>query len=144
MDISKLTLKLLRFGAEQAGVGGVVEPVLFDLFSQDELPECDILVAADVLYNKELAQQIGKRVVEVLSRDSPPSLLITDSQRFHGTDFLQDVNDIVSDQAPLEWKYFELQNIWASGVMIDGDQTYDATTRMVSTGWPARSDLEVD
>lgn len=135
IDISKLTLKLLRFGAEQAGVGEIVETAIFDLFSNEDLPDCDILVAADVLYNKELAQQIGRRVVEVLNRDRPPSLLITDSQRFHGTDFLQAVNEILPDQPPLQWSYCELRNIWASGVMIDGDQTYDATTRMVSTRW---------
>ena len=138
VDISTLTLKLLRFGAEKAGVGDVVEAVQFDLFSGDPLPECDILVAADVLYNEELAQQIGIRVVEALSRnpDSPPCLLITDSQRFHGTDFLPGANDQLPERKqPLEWEYFELQNVQGSGVMIDGDQTYDATTRMVSTGW---------
>jgi len=139
IDISKLTLKLLKFGAEQAGVGDIVEPVQFDLFSGDALPDCDILVAADVLYNEELAQQIGKRVIEVLSRKSPPSLLITDSQRFHGTDFLQDVNTVLTDDhSPLEWDYYELQNVRGSGVMIDSDQTYDATTRMVSTGWSSQ------
>lgn len=135
IDISKLTLKLLRFGAEQAGVGDIVEPLQFDLFSGEPLPPCDILVAADVLYNEELARQIGKRVIEVQSRGSPPALLITDSQRFHGTDFLQEVNDVFPDRLPLEWEYFELQNVRGSGVMISGDQTYDATTRMVSMGW---------
>jgi predicted nicotinamide N-methyase len=135
IDISKLTLKLLRFGAEQAGVGDVVEPMQFDLFSKEPLPACDVMVAADVLYNEELAHQIGKRVVEVLRRDCPPAILITDSQRFHGTDFLQDVNEVFPDRLPLEWEYFELQNVRGSGVMIAEDQTYDATTRMVSTGW---------
>ena len=134
LDISKLTLKLLRFGAEQAGVGNIVETVLFDLFSGEKLPDCDILVAADVLYNEDLSQQIGKRVIEVLSRDHPPALLITDSQRFHGTDFTEDVNEIITpNHDPLQWSYYELKNVRASGVMIDEDQTYDSTTRMVST-----------
>lgn len=92
-------------------------------------------MAADVLYNEELAQQIGKRVIEVLCRTSPPSLLITDSQRFHGTDFLDDVNKACPDRPALAWDYFELKNVRGSGVMINEDQTYDATTRMVSAGW---------
>ncbi len=138
IDISKLTLKLLRFGAEEAGVGHIVDPVLFDLFSSDKLPECDILIAADVLYNEELANQVGKRVVEVMSRESPPFLLVTDSQRFHGTDFLPDVNGIMTDRPqPFEWDYYELKNVCSSGVMIDEDQTYDSTVRMVSVGWPS-------
>lgn len=135
LDISSLTLKLLQFGAEEAGVGDVVEPVLFDLYSHEVLPKCDILVAADVLYSPELAQQIGRRIVEVLKWDSPPCLVVTDSQRFHGTDFLPDVNGCFSDRSPLEWQYFELQNIKGSGVMIDADQIYDSLTRMVSVGW---------
>lgn len=135
LDVSGLTLKLLQYGAEKAGVGGIVQPTMFDLFSGEPLPECDILVAADVLYNSELAEQIGRRVIEVLERDVPPCLVVTDSQRFHGTDFLPDVNNCFPDRLPLEWQYFELKNVKGSGVMIDGDQMYDALTRMVSVGW---------
>jgi len=135
IDISKLTLKLLTFGAEQAGCGDIVQPMQFDLFSGESLPPCDIMVAADVLYNEELAHQIGKRVIEVQRRGSPPAILITDSQRFHGTDFLEGVNEVFPNLPALKWDHFELQNVRGSGVMISGDQTYDATTRMVSTGW---------
>jgi predicted nicotinamide N-methyase len=135
-DISKLTLKLLKYGAEQAGLGDIIEPLQFDLYSNERLPECDIMVAADVLYNEELANQIGKRCVEVLSRPNPPKLVITDSQRFHGTDFLADVNEQLSKIGKeLQWDYFLLQNVTGSGVMIEGDQTYDAKTRLVSDGW---------
>jgi predicted nicotinamide N-methyase len=135
LDISSLTLKLLQFGAKEAGVGDIVEPVLFDLYSNEALPQCDILVAADVLYSPDLAQQVGKKVVEVLEWEKPPCLIVTDSQRFHGTDFLQDVNDRFQDRSPLEWQYYELQNIKGSGVMIDADQIYDSIVRMVSVGW---------
>ena len=135
-DISKLTLKLLDYGAEQAGVGDIIESVKFDLYSREELPDCDIVVAADVLYNEDLAKQIGLRCVEVLSRPNPPKLLVTDSQRFHGTDFLEDVNVCLSGIGKeLEWDYFLLQNVTGSGVMIEGDQIYDAKTRLVSDGW---------
>jgi predicted nicotinamide N-methyase len=135
LDISPLALQLLQLGAEQAGVGEMVEAVEWDLFSCQPLPKCDILVAADVLYNAELAQQIGIRVMEVLKWESPPALLITDSQRFHGTDFLGGVNEVFPNRDPLQWEYFELQNVRGSGILIAEDQTYDSTTRMVSTGW---------
>mmetsp|Transcript_14673 Transcript_14673/g.17076 ORF Transcript_14673/g.17076 Transcript_14673/m.17076 type:complete len:331 (-) Transcript_14673:239-1231(-) len=139
-DISKLTLKLLRYGAEQAGLDKAIEPLYFDLYSNEKLPECDIVVAADVLYNEELAAQIGKRCVEVLSRPCPPKLIVTDSQRFHGTDFLEDVNAELlqlglGTSSKLEWEYFNLENITGSGVLIEGDQTYNAKTRLVSIGW---------
>lgn len=138
LDISKLTLKLLKFGAEQAGVDNVVRPIQFDLFSKEDLPDCDIIVVADLLYNEELAMEVGRRCVEVLSRKLPPKIIVTDSQRFRGTDFLKDVNSRLEGRyrhAPLEWEYYELVNIKGSGVMIDCDQVYDATTRMFSAGW---------
>ncbi len=137
-DISKLTLKLLKYGAEQADLGDIIEPLQFDLYSKESLPECDVVVAADVLYNEELAKQIGKRCVEVLNRPNKPKLVVTDSQRFHGTDFLGDVNkDLSRIGIQLEWEYIMLGNITGSGVMIEGDQTYDAKTRLVTTGWNA-------
>ena len=135
-DISKLTMKLLKYGAEQAGLGDIIEAVQFDLYSKEKLPECDIVVAADVLYNEELARQIGLRCVEVLTRPNSPKVIITDSQRFHGTDFLADINDLLYETGKeLHWEYFLLKNITGSGVMIEGDQTYDAKIRMVSDGW---------
>jgi predicted nicotinamide N-methyase len=135
-DISKLTLKLLNYGADYAGLGDIIQPVQFDLYSKELLPECDIVVAADVLYNEDLARQIGKRCVELLSRANAPKLVVTDSQRFHGTDFLSDVNDQLMDIGKeLKWEYFLLQNITGSGVMVEGDQIYDAKVRMVNHGW---------
>jgi len=137
-DISKLTLKLLKYGADQAGLGGIIEPLQFDLYSDESLPECDIVVAADVLYNEELAKQIGVRCIEVLKRPNSPKLVVTDSQRFHGTDFLEDVNkDLSKIGIHLEWEYFMLGNVTGSGVLIEGDQTYDSKTRLVRTGWNA-------
>ena len=69
---------------------------VFDVESDEPLPQADVVVAADVLYNKELAIEIGKRCYEVLSINTDkvhrPSLIVTDSQRFHGTDFLTELN----------------------------------------------------
>lgn len=143
-DISKLTLKLLKHGADQAGLGDVIETMKFDLYSNDQLPECDIVVAADVLYNEELAKQIGLRCVEVLSRPNPPKLVVTDSQRFHGTDFLVEMNEILNDRIgkTLQWDHFLLPDITGSGVLIEGDQTYDAKVRLVSDGWMKNQQLQ--
>lgn len=138
LDIANLSLKLLKFGATQACVGDIIKPVQFDLFSKEKLPDCDIVVAADVMYNEDIAMQIGERCVELLTRENPPKLIITDSQRFHGTDFLDGVNlrlEGKCEHVPLQWECIDLENFRGSGVMIDGDQTYDATTRMVSVGW---------
>ena len=135
-DISSLTLKLLKYGAEQAGLEDRIETLKFDLYSKEKLPECDIMVAADVLYNEELARQIGLRCIEVLSRPDPPKVLVTDSQRFHGTDFISEINaELNRIDKHLEWDFFLLQNVTGSGVMIEGDQTYDAKIRMISNGW---------
>lgn len=86
-DISPLALALLRHGAEKAGLANV-ETQTFDLFSQDALPLADVLVCSDLLYNPELAAQVGRRCGEALTtakqRGSSLSLLVTDSQRFSG------------------------------------------------------------
>lgn len=116
---------------------------VFDLFSNEPLPKCDIIVAADVLYNEELATQIGRRCLEALKPLSPssppPKLIVTDSQNFHGTDFLGMVNgheDRVG-LPPLVWEVEVLANFTGSGVMIEEDQLYDVTVRTLSTGWGA-------
>uniref|UniRef100_A0A7S4W6V0 Uncharacterized protein n=1 Tax=Ditylum brightwellii TaxID=49249 RepID=A0A7S4W6V0_9STRA len=138
-DINKLTLRLLKFGAEKMGLDGIIEGTVFDLFSSDPLPKCDIVVAADVLYNEYLATQIGLRCHEILSLKNPPSLVVTDSQRFHGTDFLQALNERLRSKdgkvKPLEWKECTLEQVTSSGVLVKEDQTYDVKTRMVSIGW---------
>ena len=61
-DINPLTLKLLEYGAKNAGISGILEGKYFDLFSDISLPECDILIVADVLYNQDLAKQVGQRI----------------------------------------------------------------------------------
>jgi predicted nicotinamide N-methyase len=135
LDISNLTLKLLMFGAREAGVDHVITPLQFDLFSDEPLPECDILLAADVLYNPELAMQVGKRVLDVLSREKPVKCIVTDSQRFHGTDFVPIVNKALQGKYEIEWNEYELKGFRGSGIMMTDDQTYDVRTRMISFGF---------
>mmetsp|Transcript_12481 Transcript_12481/g.25924 ORF Transcript_12481/g.25924 Transcript_12481/m.25924 type:complete len:355 (-) Transcript_12481:117-1181(-) len=136
-DISKLVLKLLNYGAERAGLGDIIEGRVFDLFSEEELPDCDVVVAADVLYNELLGMQMGLRCTEILSRPNPPKLIVTDSQRFHGTDFLPFVNAVLEKEGKpqIQWEEHKLEGFTGSGMLVEGDQTYDVTARMLSIGW---------
>jgi predicted nicotinamide N-methyase len=148
-DINPLSLQLLEYGAER--IEGIPPDVIhaknFDLFSSDPLPECDILVAADTLYNADLAKQIGVRLHEAIVRSfedghTPTRIIVTDSQKFHGTDFLAeqemiDLNAIFHDGKwkPLQWELETLKNFCGSGVLIDDDQVYDVDIRVIRWGW---------
>ena len=98
------------------------------------------MVVADVLYNEELSIQIGQRCQEVLSRNPPTKLIVTDTQRFHGTDFLVELNKEREKDGlfRLEWEEHVLNSVTASGVVIEEDQTYDAKTRLLSVGWGSK------
>lgn len=116
----------------------------FDLFSEVPLPESDIIIAADVLYNSELAAQVGRRIYEAISKnDKIPKLIVTDSQKFHGTDFLVEVKELKELSSllrergleELQWEMRQLTQVRGSGVLVDEDQTYDVDVRMICWGW---------
>jgi len=136
-DINAFTLKLLDYGFREAGLDEkVFETRMFDLCDENQklpLEEIDIVVIADVLYNEKLASYVGIRCWEVLTM-SNASLIVTDSQRFHGTNFVKTLNSRLEEQgiAPVEWQEVILYNITGSGIMIDDDQTYDIKARMLS------------
>lgn len=147
-DINPLTLKLLKFGAdcEERIEDGVVEAMRFDLFSNDPLPKSDVIIAADVLYNSRLAKRIGKRIHEAIVRsfdegDAPVKLIVTDSQSFHGTDFLQepelkDLNAMFKEESWEELRWEDTKcRFCGSGVMIDADQVYDVDVRTMKWGF---------
>ena len=148
-DINPLTLKLLEYGSEKdSRIGDAFEARYFDLFSDEALPECDILIAADVLYNPDLAMCVGRRLHEAIVRsfdqgDSPTKIILTDSQQFHGTNFLEEVNELKDLNSLfkengweyLKWETYKLNNVSGSGVLIDEDQTYDVDVRMICWGW---------
>ena len=151
-DINPLSLQLLEYGAskEEKIGSNVVEAKYFDLFSSDPLPDCDILVAADTLYNAELAKQVGHRLHEAITRSfedglTPTKIICTDSQKFHGTNFLEEqemiaLNAIFEEGKwkPLEWKLETLNNFCGSGVLIDEDQEYDVDVRVIRWGWDVK------
>jgi len=142
-DISPLALALLRHGAERAGLANV-ETQTFDLFSQDALPLADVLVCSDLLYNPELAAQVGRRCGEALTtakqRGSGLSLLVTDSQRFSGgqTAFTKALLEHLplagreDAAAALCWQATHLEQITGSGILIEEDQTYDIDASFIS------------
>lgn len=146
-DINPLSLQLLAYGAERMEVDDVVEAKHFDLFSSDPLPSCDILVAADTLYNANLAKQLGHRLHEVIVRSfegvhTPTKVIVTDSQKFRGTDFLaeqkiKNLNALFQDGdwQLLQWELETLHDVCGSGVLVDEDQTYDADVRIIRWGW---------
>lgn len=136
-DVNKLSLKLLDFGAKKAGLDKIIESKVFDLFSEHKLPKCDVVIAADILYNEMLGAQMGLRCTELLGQDVPPKIIITDSQRFAGTDFLPFVNTVMEKwgRPSLSWEETVVESFTGSGMLIEGDQTYDVTVRMISTGW---------
>jgi hypothetical protein len=120
----------------------------FDIFSKEKLLHCDILVAADVLYNSDLAKQIGLRLHELvsfaLSKKVPsPMIVIIDSQKFHGTNILneleqlRELNDLLVETGLdlLQWEDWKLQNVVGSGVLLDEDLVYNVDVRLLSWGW---------
>lgn len=111
----------------------IVVDAAFDLFSADRLPRCDILVAADVLYNGQLGQQLGLRCQEVLAWEKPPKILVSDSQQFPGTDFVPALNKKLGTD--FDWEQREIDAFTGSGVLLDEDQTYPVNARVLCIGW---------
>lgn len=134
-DIHPTTLKLLQYGAEQAGLSNIIGTAILDLFSKQPLPECDLIVVADVLYNERLAAQVAVRCLEARQCHPPPVILVSDSQRFVHK-FEADLNvklSSISDKR-VAWENRWLPNFTGSGVLIDGDQTYDVKARVMWMG----------
>jgi hypothetical protein len=131
-DYNPTTLKLLEYGVSNAGLDNVVTTQLFDLFSTDPLPDCDVLIAADVMYSERLSSVICDRCREARLRAHPPKILVSDSQRF--ADFVPQLQRQLGDDS-IEWEYRGLDSFTGSGVMIDDDQTYDVKARVLAIGW---------
>ena len=131
-DYNPTTLRLLEYGVVNAGLENVITTRLFDLFSGEALPDCDILIAADVMYSDRLSRIISDRCFEARRKRNPAKLLITDSQRF--ADFVPRLREQLGDGS-IQWEERWLTSFTGSGVMIDDDQTYDVKARVLSVGW---------
>lgn len=107
---------------------------MFDISGEKDLPACDILLAADVLYSSKLAFEVGNRILEALRRSKPPRVLVTDSQRFQGTDFVPQLQEKLQDNS-FGWEESMLEEFTGSGVLVDEDQTYDVKVRKLAINW---------
>lgn len=133
-DIHPTTLELLQYGVEQAGLSHTIQTQYLDLFGTIPIPPCDLLLAADVLYSPKLAMQVGERIRQVLQWKQPPKVLVTDSQRFQGTDFCPDLRNALADDS-FGWEELQLEQFTGSGVMLNEDQTYNVKVRVLAIGF---------
>lgn len=138
-DIHPTTLRQLEFGVDQEesiSDKSIICTMLLDLFAHNEqpLPDCDLLVVADVLYNEELASQVAKRIVEAWVTNPKVLVLVTDSQRFVPV-FEVELNQLMEHAGgpSCEWQEESLQ-FTGSGVAINEDQTYDVTVKKMWIG----------
>jgi predicted nicotinamide N-methyase len=131
-DYNPTTLTLLEYAVNHANLRNVITSKIFDLFSSDPLPDCDILVASDLMYSERLATIVSNRIQEARQRKVPMKILVSDSQRF--VDFLPRLRAQLGDDSLL-WEERNLESFTGSGVMIDEDQTYEAKTRILAIGW---------
>jgi len=138
LDLNPLSLSLTSRAASLTSPPSPITTEVFDLTSKSPLPleNVDVVLACDTLYNEELAKHVGRRCYEVLSSSpSPPALIVTDSQRFHGTDFLVELNAhlFLDDPAHeiITWSTTNLSNVTSSGILIPEDQNYDIDVRYI-------------
>ena len=138
-DIHPTTLQQLEYGVLQESRiknKTIVQTQLFDIYSNSfsSYNEFDLLIIADVLYNKELATQVCYRIKEALRANPKIRILLTDSQRFVPS-FLQTLQECsLNTSQKLEWKEETLEQFTGSGVCIDEDQTYDIAVRTLWIG----------
>lgn len=79
-DFRELPLQLLQESAERLGVAERLETQLLDLRDHGQpLPKADLVLASDVLYEKQTAEAMAQRVVE--ARQQNCAVLISDIGR---------------------------------------------------------------
>jgi len=79
-DFRELPLQLLQESAERLGVAERLETRLLDLRDHGQpLPKADLVLASDVLYEKQTAEAMAQRVVE--ARQQNCAVLISDIGR---------------------------------------------------------------
>jgi predicted nicotinamide N-methyase len=83
-DHDRFALRLIEEAAHLQGLE--VETIHFDLHSSEPLPPADLMIAADLLYDYDLAHAVARRVVEQVR--SGGSALVADPGRIASYDFL--------------------------------------------------------
>lgn len=145
LDIHPTTLQLLSYGVSSHHSHQVTTHV-FDLCCHDELlpflHDINLMIVADVLYNPQLAQDVARRCGEAYRQGI--KVLITDSQRFV-PDFEQMIQQYCStnSKSPLvKWQERRLNDFTGSGILVEQDQTYNVTARVLWLDPAAADDQE--
>ena len=93
LDVDPHVLDLVDGAARAQGVD--VATQLFDVFAQQSVPSCDLLVVADVLYEPELATAVAKCVWQ--AHQAGASVLVVDPQRYARAVFLDALHQLGAD-----------------------------------------------
>ena len=134
-DVHPTTLQLVECGVKENDLTGVIRTQKLDIASVESLPDCDVMVISDVLYNKDLADHVIRRCIEARRSSNPPTILISDSQRIVA-DFAEKLNEKLEKlgESRVYWMSRFLQKFTGSGVAIDEDQTYSVRARALWVG----------
>jgi predicted nicotinamide N-methyase len=87
-DIHPFTLQLVSEAAKHQGFANL-ETLLVDIEDETPLPECDLVIGADLLYEPELAVHVARRCFEAIERRA--SLLFADPDRLARKRFVQEL-----------------------------------------------------
>lgn len=99
-DFRRLPLELLHESALRQGLGHRVRTELLDVRDHKvPLPEADIVMASDVLYERETAEAMARRVAEARGRGS--TVIFTDIGRPNRKAFLQELQRLLPEEALL-------------------------------------------
>ena len=159
-DISDLTLQLLDRAAEQQGLAAGLELCTLDILDlSNPLPPCDLLLAADCIYNKDLALALASRCAEAWAEGA--DVILADSQGFHRKDFMWALREqwpAARARAAATWGFdgfggldglysfgdesndgssppplqeAKLEGVEGSGLLMDEDLKYDITVRLL-------------
>ena len=65
-DVDNNALRLVEMAAKEQGLTAKLRTATYDICSAQPLPQCDILVAADLTYSEKLADACARRCDEVI------------------------------------------------------------------------------
>ena len=99
-DFNPLPLSLLEKGAELNGVSERITTQLFDVkaIEVQQVPRCDLLLVADMLYEPATAVAVAHRVVEAINSHASKVIVADSPNRPGRPDFTRTLNDLLKTQ----------------------------------------------
>jgi hypothetical protein len=154
-DTNPLPLALLKMAAQHQLVpgSGSLTTAYLDILAPgkgtglgaevgwDLLRDCDVLVAADCLYNKALSLELAKCCLFVLGQTGlNKTVLVADSQGFHRADFLNALSEgwksleksPLRPEMPPDVELVKMVDVCGSGLLLEGDLTYNITVALLT------------